>query len=122
MIAVADRQALPQPNNYPLAAASDTLEEAKRYLQKKWKRDRQQFLPLEYVVKISTNSGVVKNIDPQGYAARTFIERTKLIQPGDRIVSPTSPDNSDRQIRAILQPDGRIEVFENDRSNLTSDF
>lgn len=88
------------------------LEEAKRYLQEKWKPDPQQSEPLQYAIEVSSENGAIQNIVPQGDAARTYMEKTGLMKPGERIISPTTADKSEQKIRVILQPDGQVDAFE----------
>ncbi len=87
-----------------------SLQEAKRYFQSKWKPDPAQSNALQYVLEVTGNSGVVQSVDPQGEAATNYLNQTKLIQKGQKLVSPVT-GSSDRKIRVILQPNGNVDTF-----------
>jgi hypothetical protein len=92
-------------------ANNPSLEETKRYFQGKWKANPAQPNALQYVLQISGKSGVVRSVSPQGEAATTYLQQTKLIKPGQKLVSPVAAGNSDRKIRVLLQPDGGVDTF-----------
>jgi Domain of unknown function (DUF4335) len=93
------------PNDTP------SLQEAKRYFQDKWKADPNQSNPLQYVLQISGKSGIVRSVAPQGEAATTYLQQSKLIKPGQKLVSPAAAGTSDQKIRVLLQPDGNVDTF-----------
>ncbi len=93
------------------AANNPSLEETKRYFQGKWKANPAQPNALQYVLNISGKSGIVRSVSPQGEAATTYLQQTKLIKPGQKLVSPVAAGNSDRKIRVLLQPDGGVDTF-----------
>jgi Domain of unknown function (DUF4335) len=93
------------------AANNPSLEETKRYFQSKWKANPAQPNALQYVLQVTGKSGVVRSVSPQGEAATTYLQQTKLIKPGQKLVSPVAAGNSDRKIRVLLQPDGGVDTF-----------
>lgn len=90
---------------------SPSLRETKRFLQGKWQADPAQPNPLQYVVRVSGKSGLVKTVNPQGEAATEYLNKTGLIKPGQKLVSPAAAGNSDQKIRVLLQPDGNVDAF-----------
>ncbi len=95
----------PDPNDIP------SLQETKRYFQEKWKADPNQSNPLQYVVQVSGKTGIVRSVAPQGEAATTYLQQSKLIKPGQKLVSPAAAGTSDQKIRVLLQPDGNVDTF-----------
>jgi hypothetical protein len=89
---------------------SPSLEEARTYFQSKWKTSNTQANPLQYVVQINGKSGTVRSVSPQGEAATTYLKQTKLIKPGQKLVSPNAGGN-DQKIRVVLQTDGNVDTF-----------
>jgi hypothetical protein len=90
---------------------SPSLEETKRYFQGKWKASTTQPNALQYVLQVSGKSGVVQSVSPQGEAATTYLQQSKLIKPGQKLISPAAAGSSDRKIRVLLQPDGGVDTF-----------
>ena len=88
-----------------------SLEETKRYFQGKWKADTTQTSSLQYVVQVSGKSGIVRSVSPQGEAATTYLQQTKFIKPGQKLISPSTTSTSDQKIRVLLQPDGNVDTF-----------
>jgi Domain of unknown function (DUF4335) len=95
----------PDPNDTP------SLQETKRYFQDKWKANPNQSNPLQYVLQVSGKTGIVRSISPQGEAATTYLQESKLIKPGQKLVSPAAAGTSDQKIRVLLQPDGNVDTF-----------
>ena len=93
------------PNDTP------SLQETKRYFQDKWKADPNQSNPLQYVLQVSGKTGIVRSVSPQGEAATTYLQQSKLIKPGQKLVSPAAAGTSDQKIRVLLQPDGNVDTF-----------
>lgn len=92
------------------AVENVSLQEAKRYFQGKWKANPTQVSSLQYVLDVNGKSGVVRSVNPQGEAATNYLKQTKLIKPGQKIVSPVA-GSSDQKIRVILQADGNVDTF-----------
>jgi hypothetical protein len=88
-----------------------SLQEAKRYFQGKWKANPTQSNPLQYVIQVSGKSGIVRSVSPQGEAAKTYLQKTKLIKAGQKLVSPAGAGSTDQKIRVVLQTDGNVEIF-----------
>ncbi len=102
-----------QASNGQVGAESienSSLQEAKRYFQGKWKANPTQTNSLQYVLDVNGKNGVVRSVNPQGEAATDYLKQTKLIKPGQKIVSPVA-GNSDQKIRVLLQPDGNVDTF-----------
>ena len=102
-----------QANNGQVGAEAienSSLQEAKRYFQGKWKANPTQPNSLQYVLDVNGKNGVVRSVNPQGEAATDYLKQTKLIKPGQKIVSPVA-GNSDQKIRVLLQPDGNVDTF-----------
>ncbi|WP_310488940.1 DUF4335 domain-containing protein [Chamaesiphon sp. VAR_69_metabat_338] len=97
-----------QSNNGGTDAAetNPTLQEAKRYFQGKWKAAPTQPNALQYVLQVNKN-GTVKSVSPQGEAATTYLQQSKLIKPGQKLAG----GSSDQKIRVLLQPDGGVDTF-----------
>ncbi|WP_373540738.1 DUF4335 domain-containing protein [Chamaesiphon sp.] len=101
----------------PLQSSANTdgadaaLQETKRYFQGKWKANAAQTNSLQYVLQVSGKSGIVRTISPQGEAATTYLQQTKFIKPGQKLVSPAAAGTSDQRIRVLLQPDGNVDTF-----------
>ena len=93
------------------AADVASLQETKRYFQGKWKATPTQTNSLQYVVQVSGKSGIVRNVSPQGEAATAYLQQTKFVKPGQKLISPAAAGNSDRKIRVLLQPDGNVDTF-----------
>jgi Domain of unknown function (DUF4335) len=91
------------------AENNPTLQEAKRYFQGKWKASTTQPNALQYVLQVNKN-GTVRSISPQGEAATTYLQQTKLIKTGQKLLSPAA-GSSDQKIRVLLQPDGGVDTF-----------
>ncbi|MCY7337657.1 MAG: DUF4335 domain-containing protein, partial [Chamaesiphon sp.] len=92
-------------------AESASLQEAKRYFQGKWKPSTTQANSLQYVLQVSGKSGIVRTVSPQGAAATTYLQQTKFIKPGQKLISPAAAGSSDQKIRVLLQPDGNVDTF-----------
>jgi hypothetical protein len=92
------------------AIENSSLQEAKRYFQGKWKANPTQTNSLQYVLDVNGKSGVVRSVNPQGEAATDYLKQSKLIKPGQKIVSPVA-GNNDQKIRVLLQPDGNVDTF-----------
>jgi hypothetical protein len=106
--------AQPLPSNAdrvgPDPADNSSLQETKRYFQTKWKAEPKQSSSLQYVLEVNGKSGVVQNVDPQGEAATNYLKQSKMIKPGQKLVSP-GMDNSNQKIRVLLQPDGNVDTL-----------
>jgi Domain of unknown function (DUF4335) len=117
----AEPQAPPVVPNQPLQsnagdlgtdpAENSSLQETKRYFQGKWKAITTQPNALQYVLQVSGKSGTVRSIDPQGAAATTYLQQTKFINLGQKLISPAATGNNDQKIRVLLQPDGNVDTF-----------
>ena len=90
---------------------SAALQETKRYFQSKWKANTAQTNSLQYVLQVSGKSGIVRTVSPQGEAATSYLQQTKFIKPGQKLVSPAAAGTSDQKIRVLLQPDGNVDTF-----------
>lgn len=105
----------PLPSNSQSSNAADpnnaSLEETKRYFQGKWKADNSQPNSLQFVVQVSGKSGIVRSVEPQGEAATAYLQKSKSIAPGQKLISPAAVGSSDRKIRVLLQPDGSVDTF-----------
>jgi hypothetical protein len=108
------------PNPTPQVAANNagvdpfdtpSIREAKNYLQSKWKGDAKQPVALQIVVQVSGKDGTVKKIEPQGAAAQDYLKQSGSIQVGQKLVSPQSANGNDQRLRAILSPNGTVEVI-----------
>jgi Domain of unknown function (DUF4335) len=88
-----------------------SLQETKRYFQSKWKATNTQPNALQYVLQVSGKSGTVQSVTPQGAAAATYLQQTKFIKAGQKLVSPAAAGSSDQKIRVLLQPDGNVDTF-----------
>jgi Domain of unknown function (DUF4335) len=91
-------------------SASPALKEVKRYFQSKWKASSSQSDPLQYIVQINGKSGTVKNVAAQGEAATTYLQKSKFVKPGQKLVAPIAGGAS-QKIRVVLQPDGNVDTF-----------
>jgi hypothetical protein len=104
----------PLPSNAdrvgPDAADNPSLQETKRYFQSKWKAEPNQSNSLQYVLEVNGKSGVVQNVDPQGEAATNYLKQTKMIKPGQKLVSPVA-GGGNQKIRVLLQPDGNVDTL-----------
>jgi hypothetical protein len=90
---------------------SAALQETKRYFQGKWKANAAQTNSLQYVLQVSGKSGIVRTVSPQGEAATSYLQQTKFIKPGQKLVSPAAAGSSDQKIRVLLQADGNVDTF-----------
>jgi Domain of unknown function (DUF4335) len=89
---------------------SPAIQATRSYFQSKWKPISTQQNPLQYVVQISGKSGLVRSVSPQGTAATTYLNQSKIIKAGQKLVSP-APGGTDQKIRVVLQPDGNVDSF-----------
>jgi Domain of unknown function (DUF4335) len=87
-----------------------SLQETKRYFQGKWKASTTQTNALQYVLQVNGKSGVVRAVAPQGAAATTYLQQTKFIKPGQKLLSPAD-GGGEQKIRVLLQPDGSVDTF-----------
>lgn len=92
-------------------ASNPSLQETKRFFQSKWKADTAQPNPLQYVLQVSGKSGVIRSVEPQGEAASAYLQQSKLIEPGQKLISPAAAGNNDQKIRVLLQPDGNVDTL-----------
>jgi Domain of unknown function (DUF4335) len=92
-------------------ADSPSLQETKRYFQGKWKANATQPNSLQYVVQVNGKSGTVRSVSPQGEAATNYLQQTKFIKPGQKLISPAAAGTSDQKIRVLLEPDGNVDTF-----------
>jgi Domain of unknown function (DUF4335) len=88
-----------------------SLQESKRFFQGKWKASTTQTSVLQYVIQVSGKSGTVRSVTPQGTPATAYLQQTKFIKPGQKLLSPAAAGNSDQKIRVLLQPDGNVDTF-----------
>jgi hypothetical protein len=86
------------------------IQATRSYFQSKWKPSSTQQNPLQYVVQVSGKSGLVRSVSPQGAAATTYLDRSKIIKAGQKLLSP-APGSTDQKIRVVLQPDGNVDTF-----------
>ncbi|WP_310483099.1 DUF4335 domain-containing protein [Chamaesiphon sp. VAR_48_metabat_403] len=86
-----------------------SLQETKRYFQSKWKASTTQANALQYVLQVNGKNGVVRAVSPQGEAATTYLQQTKFIKPGQKLLSPAA--GGEQKIRVLLQPDGSVDTF-----------
>jgi Domain of unknown function (DUF4335) len=89
---------------------SPAIQATRSYFQSKWKPSSTQQNPLQYVVQISGKSGLVRSVSPQGAAATTYLNQSKIIKNGQKLVSPAA-GGTDQKIRVVLQPDGNVDSF-----------
>jgi Domain of unknown function (DUF4335) len=89
---------------------SPAIQATRTYFQSKWKPSSTQQNPLQYVVQISGKSGLVRSVSPQGAAATTYLNQSKIIKAGQKLVSPAA-GGTDQKIRVVLQPDGNVDSF-----------
>jgi hypothetical protein len=99
---------LQSKNSDDPSANNPTLQETKRYFQGKWKASTTQPNALQYVLQVGKN-GTLKSVSPQGEAATTYLQQSKLIKPGQKLAAPAG--TSDQKIRVLLQPDGGVDTF-----------
>jgi Domain of unknown function (DUF4335) len=92
------------------AIENTSLKEAQRYFQGKWKATPTQTSVLQYVLDVNSKNGVVRSVNPQGEEANSYLKQSKLIKPGQKIVSPVA-GSSDQKIRVLLHPDGNVDTF-----------
>jgi hypothetical protein len=98
-------------DNWPSdVVESPTVQATRSYFQSKWKPSSTQQNPLQYVVQVSGKSGLVRSVSPQGAAATTYLNQSKIIKAGQKLVSPTV-GGTDQKIRVVLQPDGNVDSF-----------
>ncbi len=107
--------AQPLPTNSSSNWPSDSIDSpaiqaTRSYFQSKWKPTSSQQNPLQYVVQISGKSGLVRSISAQGAAATTYLNQSKIIKTGQKLMSP-APGGTDQKIRVVLQPDGNVDSF-----------
>ena len=91
-------------------AENSSLQETKRYFQGKWKASTNQVNALQYVLQVNGKSGVVRAVAPQGEAATTYLQQTKFIKPGQKLL-PAAAGGGEQKIRVLLQPDGSVDTF-----------
>jgi Domain of unknown function (DUF4335) len=89
---------------------SPAIQATRSYFQSKWKPSSTQQNPLQYVVQISGKSGLVRSVSAQGAAATTYLDRSKIIKAGQKLVSPAA-GGTDQKVRVVLQPDGNVDTF-----------
>jgi Domain of unknown function (DUF4335) len=89
---------------------SPAIQATRSYFQSKWKANSTQPNPLQYVVQLSGKSGLVRSVSPQGAAATTYLNQSKIIKAGQKLVSPAA-GGTDQKIRVVLQPDGNVDTF-----------
>jgi hypothetical protein len=92
------------------ATENTSLQEAKRYFQGKWKATPTQTNVLQYVLDVDNKNGTVRSVNPQGEEANNYLKESKLIKPGQKIVTPVAGDG-DQKIRVLLHPDGNVDTF-----------
>jgi hypothetical protein len=63
------------------------------------------------VIQVSGKNGIVKGIEPQGEAATSYLQQSKFIKPGQKLLSPAAAGSTDQKIRVLLQPDGNVDTF-----------
>ena len=90
---------------------SPALKEAKVYFQRKWQADPAQVNPLQYVVSVNSKTGVVRSVKPQNDDAITYLKKSGLIKPGQKLVSGISTGGNEQRIRVLLQPTGDVDAF-----------
>jgi hypothetical protein len=105
----------PAPNPQ-VATGSDPFDnpavrDAKRFLKGKWKANASRPGALQYVVKVGAKTGVVKSVSPQGSDSQAYLKQSGIIKPGQKMISPAAAGANDRILRAILNPDGSVEVI-----------
>jgi Domain of unknown function (DUF4335) len=97
--------------NWPSDAIDNPAIQATRnYFQSKWKPSSTQQNPLQYVVQINGKSGLVRSVSAQGAAATTYLNQSKIIKAGQKLVAPAA-GGTDQKIRVVLQPDGNVDSF-----------
>ncbi len=89
---------------------SSAIQATRNYFQSKWKPSSTQQNPLQYVVQISGKSGLVRSVSAQGAEATTYLNQSKIIKTGQKLVSPAA-GGTDQKIRVVLQPDGNVDSF-----------
>ena len=92
------------------AIENASLKEAQRYFQGKWKATPTQTSVLQYVLDVNHKNGVVRSVSPQGEDANSYLKQSKIVKPGQKIVSPVA-GNGDQKIRVLLHPDGNVDTF-----------
>jgi Domain of unknown function (DUF4335) len=98
-------------SNWPSDSSDNPAIQATRnYFQSKWKPSSTQQNPLQYVVQINGKSGLVRSVSAQGAAATTYLDRSKIIKVGQKLVAPAA-GGTDQKIRVVLQPDGNVDSF-----------
>jgi hypothetical protein len=98
-------------SNWPSDSIDNPAIQATRtYFQSKWKPSSTQQDPLQYIVQISGKSGLVRSVSAQGAAATTYLNQSKIIKTGQKLVSPAA-GGTDQKIRVVLQPDGNVDSF-----------
>lgn len=90
---------------------SPALKETRVYFQGKWQADPNQSNPLQYVVSVNSKTGVVRSVKPQNEAATTYLKKSGLIKPGQKLVSPIATGTNEQKIRVLLQPTGDVDAF-----------
>jgi Domain of unknown function (DUF4335) len=97
--------------NWPSESIDNPAIQATRnYFQSKWKPSSTQQNPLQYVVQINGKSGLVRSVSAQGAAATTYLNQSKIIKAGQKLVAPAA-GGTDQKIRVVLQPDGNVDSF-----------
>jgi hypothetical protein len=92
------------------AIENASLKEAQRYFQGKWKANPAQTSVLQYVLDVNPKNGLVRSVNPQGEEANNYLKQSKIVKPGQKIVSPVA-GNGDQKIRVLLHPDGNVDTF-----------
>lgn len=97
------------------AANSETLfdtnqvSEVRDYLTKRWQPPGALKQPLEYSLTVGVD-GALEQILPLGKTARDNVDKAGIPQIGQPFVSP-SRSGQNVKVRAVLRPDGKVQVF-----------
>jgi hypothetical protein len=107
---------LPTDNNInPLetpdssSAESAQAVETQSHFQKRWKADPNFSETLQYVIRLDKN-GKVGRITPQGDISKNYLDKTRFLRPGEKLVSP-SRNGKDQDVRVLLKPNGEVETI-----------
>ncbi len=106
---------LPADNSNPLEAPdnistdSPQATETQTHFQKRWKADPNFSETLQYVIRVDKNGKVVR-VTPQGDISKNYLDKTRFLRPGEKLVSP-SRTGKDQDVRVLLKPNGEVEAI-----------
>ncbi|WP_416673081.1 DUF4335 domain-containing protein [Egbenema bharatensis] len=104
------------PSDAQIAAASGTafdthpqIAEIRNYFLQNWQPPAEMSQTIQYRLQLNPN-GSIRLITPMGTASEQFVDRTNMPLMDEPFVSPLQGIDS-LQVRLVLDPDGRVQVF-----------